>query len=87
MLLSASCIVTKKWMGTYERYYRLMQCGNKLIRLFIIFAKDKKDKKAEKEGEQNDEHEEDEDGEKDEEGKGTASRATTRSASRMEAER
>lgn len=56
-------------------------------KLFIIFTKDKKDKKAEKEGEQNDEHEEDEDGEKDEEGKGTASRATTRSASRMEAER
>lgn len=64
---------------------RLMQCGDKLVRLFIIFAKDKK--KAEKEGEQNNEHEEDEDGEKDEEGKGAAPRATTRSASRMEAER
>lgn len=53
-----------------------------------IFPKDKKDKKTEeKESEQNDEHEEEEDGEKEEEEKGTATRATTRLASRLEAER
>ncbi|XP_070693208.1 biorientation of chromosomes in cell division protein 1-like 1 [Pempheris klunzingeri] len=48
---------------------------------------DKKDKKAEeKDSEQNDEEEE-EDDEKEGEEKGTATRATTRSASRLEAER
>lgn len=46
---------------------------------------DKKDKKAE-ESEQNDEDEE-EDGDKEVEEKGTATRATTRAASRLEAER
>lgn len=50
----------------------------------VVSSTDKKDKKAEeKESDQNEEEEE-EDGE---EGKGTATRATTRSASRLEAER
>ncbi|XP_075959343.1 biorientation of chromosomes in cell division 1-like 1 [Anarhichas minor] len=47
---------------------------------------DSGDKKAE-ESEQNDEEEDDDDGEKEEEEKGTATRATTRAASRLEAER
>lgn len=54
-------------------------------RMTPIFPKDKKDKKTEeKESEQNDEQEEDDDGEEE---KGTATRATTRLASRLEAER
>lgn len=56
---------------------------------FIIFPTDTKDKKTEeKESEQNDDDEEEEDDDEKEEGeKGTATRATTRSASRLEAER
>lgn len=55
----------------------------------VIFPTDTKDKKTEeKESEQNDDDEEEEDDDEKEEGeKGTATRATTRSASRLEAER
>lgn len=95
-LLDLTCLLKCYWLsflilhdsGTFSRSnsWRMTYAA-----FFIFYPADKKDKKAEeRESQQNDEEEEEggeDDDEKEGDDKETATRATTRSASRLEAER